>query len=70
MSRAVRLILSIAAVHLSATRAGILAITLFAVAAAPSAAIVLVQGNPFQEPAAVSAEPILQALASDISPKP
>jgi hypothetical protein len=55
-------IVSIAAVHLGAMRAGMLAIALFALAAAPSAAIVLVQGNPFQQPAAISAEPIVEAV--------
>lgn len=55
-------ILSIAAVHLGAPKAGMLATVLFALAAAPSAAIVLVQGNPFQEPAAISAVPILAAI--------
>lgn len=55
-------ILSIAAVHLDKPKAGTLAIVLFALAAAPSAAVVLVQGNPFQEPAAITAEPILDAV--------
>lgn len=55
-------ILSIAAVHLDRPRAGTLAITLFALAAAPSAAIVLVQGNPFQPPAAITAKSILEAV--------
>jgi len=54
--------LSIWAVHLDRPKAGTLAITLFALAAAPSAAIVLVQGNPFQAPAAISAEPLLEAV--------
>ncbi len=58
-------ILSIAAVHLGAPKAGVLATALFALAAAPSAAIVLVQGNPFQEPAAISAAPILAAIAGE-----
>jgi hypothetical protein len=35
-----------------------LAVLLFATAAAPTAAIVLVHGNPFQQPMAVSAAPI------------
>ena len=55
-------ILSIAVVHLETPRAGMLAIALFALAAAPSAAIVLVQGNPFQQPAAISAEAIVEAV--------
>lgn len=55
-------ILSVAAVHIGAPRAGMAAIWLFALAAAPSAAIVLVQGNPFQEPAAISPSPITEAI--------
>lgn len=55
-------ILSVAAVHIGAPRAGMAAIWLFALAAAPSAAIVLVQGNPFQEPAAISPLPITEAI--------
>lgn len=55
-------ILSVAAVHIGHPRAAMLAVWLFALAAAPSAAIVLVQGNPFQIPAAVGPEPILAAL--------
>ena len=55
-------IVSIAAVHLDRPRAGMFAILLFALAAAPSSAIVLVQGNPFQSPAAISAQPILDAI--------
>jgi hypothetical protein len=35
---------------------------LFALAAAPTAAIVLVQGNPFQEPSSVSPAPIAAAM--------
>lgn len=57
-------ILSIAAVHIGAPRAAMAAIWLFALAAAPSAAIVLVQGNPFQEPAAISPAPILEAVGA------
>ncbi|MFB2533241.1 hypothetical protein ACEYYB_04700 [Paracoccus sp. p4-l81] len=55
-------ILSIAAVHIGAPRAAMAAIWLFALAAAPSSAIVLVQGNPFQQPAAISPDPILAAI--------
>lgn len=55
-------ILSIWAVHIGTPKAGTLAIVLFALAAAPSAAIVLVQGNPFQPPAAISSVPILEAV--------
>lgn len=55
-------ILSIAAVHLENVRAGTFAIAIFALASAPTSALVLVQGNPFQEPAAVTAAPILDAI--------
>ena len=57
-------LLSIAAVHADAPRAGTLAVVLFALAAAPSAAIVLMQGNPFQPPAAVLPDPILAAIGA------
>jgi hypothetical protein len=53
---------AIAAVHLDRPRTGVLALVLFAAAAAPEAAIVLVQGNPFQAPAAISAQPLADAL--------
>lgn len=52
---------SIAAVHIGAPRAMILAVGLFALAAAPTAVIVLIHGNPFQGPAAVSGAPIAAA---------
>ncbi len=55
-------LLSVAAVHLHNMKAGMLAVVLFALAAAPSAAIVLIQGNPFQAPAAISPAPIIDAL--------
>jgi hypothetical protein len=56
-------LLSIAAVHLEQPRAALLAICLFALSAAPTAAIVLIQGNPFQRPSSVSPQPILAAVA-------
>ena len=46
--------LSVAVVHVRNPRAALAAILLFALAAAPTAAIVLVQGNPFQQPTTVS----------------
>lgn len=55
-------LLSIAAVHLDNRRAAALALTLFALSAAPTAAIVLIQGNPFQPPSFVSPAPILATL--------
>ena len=55
-------LLSITAVHLENPRAARVAIILFALSAAPTAAIMLIQGNPFQQPSFVSAQPILAAL--------
>lgn len=55
--------ISVAAVHADNLRASFVAILLFAASAAPTAAIVLVQGNPFQRPTAVSPAPIA-ALAA------
>ncbi len=51
--------LSVAIVHVENDRAAFAAILLFAAAAAPTAAIVLMQGNPFQQPTSVSAAPLL-----------
>ena len=53
--------LSVAVVHIDQPRAAMAAVLLFAVSAAPTAAIVLVQGNPFQQPTVVTPAP-LQAL--------
>jgi hypothetical protein len=55
-------LLSIAVVHVDNPRAVCVAITLFALASAPTAAIVLVQGNPFQQPSFVSPAPIMAAV--------
>ena len=55
-------LLSVAVVHAENPRAAFVAIMLFALAAAPTAAIVLVQGNPFQEPSSVSPAPIAAAV--------
>ncbi len=55
-------LLSVAVVHVEQPRAALTAIVLFALAAAPTAAIVLVQGNPFQQPTSVSPAPILEAV--------
>lgn len=57
-------ILSVAVVHVDHPRAAAAALVLFALSAAPTAAIVLIQGNPFQQPSFVSAQPILAAVAS------
>jgi uncharacterized protein YbaA (DUF1428 family) len=54
--------ISIAMVHVDLLRAELLAILLFAAAAAPTAAIIVVHGNPFQQPAAIPAAPIAAIL--------
>jgi len=54
--------ITIAMIHVDQARAEFLAVMLFAGAAAPTAAIVLVQGNPFQQPAAISSAPIATLL--------
>ena len=59
--------ISIAMVHIDLPRAEALAVLLFAAAAAPTAAIILVHGNPFQEPAAVTAAPIAAVLDMAVS---
>ncbi len=56
-------LLSIAVVHVDNPRALYVSIGLFALAAAPTAAIVLIQGNPFLQPSFVSPAPILAAVA-------
>ncbi|MFO7639695.1 MAG: hypothetical protein R6X17_00050 [Candidatus Competibacteraceae bacterium] len=56
-------LLSVAVVHVDRPRAALVAIVLFALAAAPTAAIVLIQGNPFQPPTAVTPAPIEAAVA-------
>ena len=62
-------LISVAIVHLERPRAAFAAMLLFALAAAPTAAIVLVQGNPFQPPSNVSPEPIIHAIqASSAAP--
>ena len=55
--------LSVAVVHVHNAKAALAAILLFSLAAAPTAAIVLVQGNPFQQPTTVSPSAI-RALAA------
>ena len=54
--------ISIAMVHVDRSRAEFLAVLLFAAASAPTAAIILVHGNPFQEPAAATSVPIAAIL--------
>ncbi|RAU23214.1 hypothetical protein CU669_03390 [Paramagnetospirillum kuznetsovii] len=55
--------ISIAMVHVDQARAEILAVAIFAAAAAPTAAIVLVQGNPFQPPSVVTEAPFRSLLS-------
>ena len=55
-------LLSLAVVHIDRPRAAFGAMVLFALAAAPTAAIVLLQGNPFEHLALVSAAPIVAAV--------
>jgi len=55
-------VVSIVMVHVENARAAFMAVLIFAAASAPSAALVLVQGNPFQEPLGVSAAPLLGLL--------
>jgi hypothetical protein len=57
-------LLSLAVVHVHNPRAALVSMVLFSLAAAPTAAIVLIQGNPFEEPSAVSPAPIAAAVAS------
>jgi hypothetical protein len=57
-------LLSVAVVHIDNPRAALTAMILFGLAAAPTAAIVLIHGNPFQPPSAVSPAPISEALAA------
>ena len=56
-------LLSLAVVHVDNPRAAAVAMLLFSLAAAPTAAIVLIQGNPFEQPSAVSPAPIAAAVA-------
>jgi len=57
-------LISVAVVHAADPRAALIAIILFALAAAPTCAIVLIHGNPFQPPSAVSPQPIAEALGT------
>ena len=57
-------LISVAIVHLEKPRAAFAAMLIFALAAAPTAAIVLVQGNPFQPPSNVTPDPIVKVIES------
>ena len=64
--------ISIVMVHVDQAKAEILAVVLFVAAATPTAVIVLIQGNPFQQPTSLVPAPILcvvqPAGACDRSP--
>ena len=60
-------LLSIAAIHATDPAAALVAMILFGLAAAPTAAIVLVHGNPFQQPSAVTPAHLQAALAGTTS---
>ena len=55
-------LVSIAVVHIDSPSAALTSMVLFGLAAAPTAAIVLIHGNPFQPPSAVKPTLILEAL--------
>lgn len=55
---------TIALVHVDQPRAAFMAVLLFALAATPTATIVLVQANPFQQPLAVTPGPITVLVES------
>ncbi|MCR6632584.1 MAG: DUF4239 domain-containing protein [Magnetospirillum sp.] len=55
--------ISVAMVYVDQPKAELLAVLLFAAAAAPTAAIVLVQGNPYLEPSAVQPTPLAELIA-------
>lgn len=65
--------LSVALIHIGAPDPMLVAVTIFALASAPTAAIVLVHGNPFQPPTAVSPTPLVELMeflnAEDPSPR-
>ena len=61
-------LISVAVVHVDAPRAAAASVVLFSLASAPTAVLVLIHGNPFQPPAAVSPAPILQAFGPAAPP--
>ncbi|MGF1640048.1 MAG: hypothetical protein ACFCUO_03785 [Rhodospirillales bacterium] len=63
-------LISIAMVHVDLPRAQLLSVLLFATAAAPTAAIILIHGNPFQHPFAVSPAPIADIVAWSATASP
>jgi hypothetical protein len=60
-------LVAIVMVHADLPRAGVLTVMIFATAAAPTAAIVLIQGNPYQPPNSVSAAPLNDLLRGDLA---
>lgn len=54
--------ISISMVYVDTPKAELLAVLLFAIAAGPTAAIVLVQGNPYLEPSAVKPTPLAELI--------
>ncbi len=62
------MMISIIMVHVDEPKGELLAILLFVAAAAPTAAIVLVQGNPFQQPTAVTSAPFAAIAAAHSQP--
>lgn len=58
-------IVSIAVVHAGDPATALIGMGLFGLASAPTATIVLIHGNPFQPPSAVSAARLAAALAGD-----
>ena len=52
--------LTVALVHIGSPRPMVKAVAIFALASAPTAVIVLIHGNPFQPPGAVSAAPLVE----------
>ncbi|MGA7981983.1 MAG: hypothetical protein WCA32_17385 [Chromatiaceae bacterium] len=62
--------LSVALVHVGSLRPLVASVTIFALASAPTAVIVLIHGNPFQPPAAVSPAPLVKLMAIGGRPPP
>jgi hypothetical protein len=56
--------LTIALVHVRSPRPMVKAVTIFALASAPTAVIVLIHGNPFQPPGSVSPAPLAEFVES------
>ncbi|MCB1383997.1 MAG: DUF4239 domain-containing protein [Notoacmeibacter sp.] len=56
-------LLTVAVIHAETPASALIAMGLFGLAAAPTAAIVLIHGNPFQRPSAVTPDRLRDALA-------